>query len=74
MPKVELDELRLAKGVITDNVYVGKLNKKGDSWLNKVDITNDFITAVLERWSGYSEEIIRGDGKKFRISVKEIEE
>lgn len=74
MPKVELSELRLAKGMITDQVYVGKLNKKGTEWLNKVDITNDFITAVLERWSGYSEEIIRGDGKKFKISVKEIKE
>lgn len=64
--------LRLAKSAITDNVYVGKLNKEGIFFQgNKTDVTNDFIGAVIARWNGYEETILAGD-KKYVISVKEV--
>jgi hypothetical protein len=67
------DNLVLGKG-ITDNVYIGTLNKIKTRWIHKRDITNMFLQTVLERWNGYEEEIIGGDGKRYLISCREIVE
>lgn len=69
---MKLEELKLAKSSVTDNVYIGKVNKDGVSWSNKSDITNDFLKCVIDRWNGYVETIRVSDGKTYEISVKEV--
>lgn len=48
--KIELDDLRLGASELTDEVFVGILDKKGMLWKHKKDITNDFIHAVIQIW------------------------
>mgnify|MGYP000952643017 CR=1 FL=1 len=67
------DNLVLAKGSLTDNIYIGTLNKAKDHWIHKRDITNDFLNAAIERWNGY-EEIIGCGNKKYKIRCEEIKE
>jgi len=69
---MKISELRLAKSVLSDNVYVGIRNKVGDAWLQKKDITNDFLCAVIERWGGYAETITVSDGTVYQITVRKI--
>jgi len=68
------EDLYLGKGCLSDNIYIGKLNKDKTEWLSKRDITNNFLQVVIERWNGYQEEIIDGNGKKYLISCREIVE
>lgn len=72
--KVEIENLRLAKSPITDNVYVGVLDaSKGQpKWKHKKDVTSDFISAVLERWNGFREEISDSEGNTYEIQVKKV--
>ncbi|WEG18664.1 hypothetical protein PQ478_09295 [Alkalihalophilus pseudofirmus] len=67
-----MNELRIAKSALTDNVYAGRLRKDGFTWKEgKVDVTNDFIAAVIARWNGYEETLVAGD-KKYKVSVVEL--
>lgn len=69
--KVELEKLRLAKSSLTDEVFIGTINKKGDKWLNKANVTRDFITAAIARWEGQKETISSGK-EKWEISIKKV--
>lgn len=73
--KVELDNIRLAHSPLSDKVYVGVLaasnGKKQPLWKHKLDVTNDFISAVIARWEDHTETIGSGDSK-WEISVKKI--
>ena len=71
---MNLNDLRLAKGVFTDAVYAGEFTNDGNSsWLNKVDVTGDFLTAAIARWNGCEEVITSRDGRKYKIRITEIE-
>ena len=67
---MKLDKLRLAKSALTDKVFIGELNKDGESWAIKRDITNDFLAAIIDRWAGFQEIIKTSDGKIYKITVK----
>lgn len=67
-----LENIRIAKGGISDRVYAGYLNKDLRTWRQKKDVTDDFITAVIDRWCGYAETFTSSNGKKYEIAVKEI--
>lgn len=67
--KCELNGVRLAKSGLTDNVYVGILNKGSKTWARKKDITNDFIKAVLDRFHGYKTTIKDSKGTLYEIHV-----
>lgn len=68
-----LENIRLAKGSISDRIYAGYLNKDKQTWRQKVDVTNDFLAAVIERWGGYEETITCSNGKKYSVTVREIQ-
>jgi len=63
----------LGKGVL-DNIYLGKLNKTKTMWLNKRDITNNFLQVVLERFYNEDDETIitSNSGKKYVLTCREI--
>lgn len=71
--KVELEELKMNISPLTDEVFVG-ITSKGNpnEWKHKVNLTNNFLSCVLQRWVGYKEEIINNEGKKYEVTVKEI--
>lgn len=69
--KVELDNIVLGNGGWSGKVYAGLLNKKGDMWLKKVDISQSFINTVIQKWENKTE--VFDDGKaKWKITVKKL--
>lgn len=39
---------RIGCSPLSGRIYAGKLNKKGDVWLTKTDVTNECCGAVIE--------------------------
>jgi hypothetical protein len=68
-----IDELHLAKGALSDRVYVGFLNSDKSVFTKKKDVTGEFMRAIVERHAGYIESFYL-NGKKYTIEVKEVEE
>ena len=71
--KVELEKIVLGHSSLTDRIHAGVLNKKGNMFLQKKDVSNLFIDCVIRRWEGQKETISAGD-KKWEISVKNTTE
>ncbi len=69
---MEVEDIRLAVSPLTGKIYAGKINTAKTDWLNKTDVTNDFIHAVIERYNGKIEKVTRGDGRRFQIIVREL--
>lgn len=72
MANVNLKDIRIAKSALTDTVYAGFVEKQGTCWRNKIDVTNDFLRAVVDRWHGCSQNIICPDGSTFTVTVKQV--
>jgi len=71
---MKLEQIHLAKSALTDNIYIGTIAKDGISWLKKKDITNEFITAAIHRWSGFTQTLTGSDGRKHKISIEQVKE
>jgi hypothetical protein len=67
-----IDELHIAKGAISDNIYAGFLDTTESHFMKKKDITGEFMKAVVDKFAGY-EEVFTLDGKKYRLKLTEIE-
>ncbi len=70
---MKVSDIRLGHSPLTDKIYAGRLNKDGAKWLEKTDVTNDFIHAAIGRWSGYKEKITGPDGEMYEFNVNKIE-
>ncbi len=65
---------RLAVTALTGSVMAGKANAKGDGLLNRQDVTSDFMKAVIDKADFHGGSfIIRGDGKQWEVTVKQLE-
>ena len=54
-------------------IYAGTLNKKGNMWLNKSDVTDEAIRSVAEFLLMNNESLIFTiRGKKYRLHVTDI--
>lgn len=69
---MSLENLHIAKSALTDTVYVGYINNDGKTWRKKNDVTDEFLTAVVDWWNGCSQEIIASNGKVYKITVERI--
>lgn len=61
--------LRLGVGGITDNVYVGRVSKSGMEWLDKQDVTNDFLACVIDKFSDNETTITSSSGEQYSVVV-----
>jgi hypothetical protein len=54
-------------------IYAGTLNKKGNMWLRKSDVTNEAFNAVAQYCLEHNEAMeFNYKGKRFRLEVTEI--
>lgn len=63
--------MRIATSPLTGRIYCGRLNKKGNAFLDgKEDVTSDVLAALIDkaRFHGGSFDI-EGDGKKWLVTV-----
>jgi hypothetical protein len=70
--KVELQNLTIGHSSLSDSVFVGTLNKAKNKWVNKKDVTGEFIGCVISRFNGFKETVECSDGKTYEIQVKEV--
>lgn len=54
-------------------IYAGTLNKKGNMWLNKSDVTNEAFDAVAQYCLDHNKAMyFNYKGKRYRLAVTEI--
>jgi hypothetical protein len=56
-------EIKIKVSPLTNTIYAGKINKKGNEWLEKVDLTEEILSAVAQYMDGNYTEIDFGVGK-----------
>jgi hypothetical protein len=74
MPKSP-QPLRLAVGALTDHIYVGYINKAGNSFLDgKQDVSSDFYKTVIDRfiWRGKPYTIQSSSGESYEVTVRRV--
>lgn len=55
-------------------IYAGTLNKKGDTWTRKSDVTDEAIIAVAQFLLEHEEAMVFNyQGKKYRLAVEQAE-
>lgn len=69
---MKAEQIKLGISPVTDTVFAGRLNKKGNMWLEKADVTDMFIGCVIQRFEGSVETIESSDGSEYEITVKKI--
>lgn len=73
---MNLDQFTIGPACLDENkVYLGKLDKKGRTWLHKKDITQQFVNVMIS-YIGENMEIDfvdKKDGSKYIISCKKIQ-
>lgn len=56
-------------------IYAGTLNKKGDMWLHKSDVTEEVFNSVAQYCVDHEEAMnFSYKGKRYRLEVNEIKE
>ena len=68
---LKIEQITIGYSELTDSVFAGVLNKEGNKWLQKVDVTNAFLGCVISRWENKKETIRSGDNK-WEITVKKL--
>lgn len=70
-----MKNIKMGYSPLTETIFAGTINKKGDMWLKKEDVTRDFIACIIEFVGINDTRTIKVDGKdKFIVSIKEIKE
>jgi hypothetical protein len=68
------ENLRLGVSPLTKTVFAGRVNKKGDVWVDRKDVTQDFLRCVFDYFEPDKENTITSDGKPvFTVTVKRAE-
>lgn len=68
------ENLKLGVSPLTNRVFAGRVNKKGDMWTQKVDVTEQFLGCCLQYFQGGTENTITADGKPVaRITVERLD-
>lgn len=56
-------------------IFAGTLNKKGDRWINKSDVTDEAFSAVAQYCVNNNQAMeFSMDGKRYRLTVFEIKD
>ena len=72
-------QIKVGVSPITNQIFVGYVNKKGDTWTTKQDATTEILFAVAQHAIEFGKPIIlseeRSDGtffEKYKITVEQI--
>ena len=68
------ENLKLGVSPLTKTIFAGRVSKKGGMWIDKVDITEQFLRCCMEYFEPNTENTIYVNGKpEFIIIVKKAE-
>ena len=70
-----LKGLRISPSPLTNRIYAGYVNKAGDSWTSKVDVTGDACASVAQHvLANGTPVIVEANGVPvYRITVEKLE-
>ncbi len=71
MSKIEINNIKIGKSAITDEIFAGITNKDNMSWKHKVDVTAYFLKAVVDRFCGFTETFRLG-GIKYTVTCRRL--
>ena len=75
--KVELENIKLVHGPLSGKIYAAIISKDGNTMKHKVDITNQFIDCILNKYLGtnkFKESEIKCGSAKWELTIKEVAE
>lgn len=49
---MKAEEISIKVSPLTNTIYAGKVNKKGTEWLDKIDVTEQVLSAVAQYMDG----------------------
>lgn len=66
-------EYHVGCGIANLNIFAGRLNKKGNMWLDKSDVTDEACRSVAKFLLNRDESFIfEQNGKQYRLWVQEM--
>lgn len=71
---MKLDQLEISCSLLTDKIYLGRPNKKGDAFLEKIDITTKATGAVIQSLGEGTKTLTFGNGAKYQITIEKLTE
>ena len=71
---MKLDQLEISCSLLTDKIYLGKPNKKGNTFLEKIDITAKATGAVIQFLGEGTKTLTFGNGAKYKITIEKLTE
>ena len=71
---MKLDQLEISCSLLTDKIYLGRPNKKGTTFLEKIDITAKATAAVVISLGEGSKVLDFGNGVKYRVTIEKLSE
>ncbi len=69
---MKLDQLKISCSLLTDKIYLGRPNKKGNAFLEKIDITTKATGAVIQSLGEGTKTLTFGNGAKYRITIEKL--
>lgn len=69
-----MKNIRLGVSAISERVHAGRVSKVGDTWLDKCDVHNDFLSCVIDFFDGKETTITSQSGEKWEVVVRKLEE
>lgn len=76
MPKIELEDIRLAMSPLTERVYAGVLDKKDkprSTWLHNQDVSKDFINCMCNYLKAHDGCVQLSTDGKSRFTIQLVE-
>ena len=71
---MKLNQLEISCSLLTDKIYIGRPNKKGDAFLEKTDITAKATGAVIKSLGEGIKTLTFGNGAKYKITIEKLTE
>lgn len=72
-------QIKVGVSPITNQIFVGYVNKKGDTWTKKQDATTEILFAVAEHAIAFGKPIILSESnmcgnfcEKYKITVEQV--
>lgn len=70
---INLSQFTIGPATLSDKIYLGKLDKKGRTWLAKKDITSDFLHVMLDYVGVDKTLTVNGsEGSVYEVTVAKI--
>ena len=71
---MKLDQLEISCSLLTNKIYLGRPNKKGNEFLEKIDITAKATGAVIQSLGEGTKTLTFGNGSKYKITIEKLTE